>query len=95
VNLEALGRRGGEKGCDLAPKTGLVLLHSQHEVGPAARDRDRDSGITSNGVDGHERALERAGGGEPLQEHRDRSLLAQLVRDSFLTEHKALVGREG
>src|SRR4051812_37786498 len=38
---------------------------------------------------------ERAGGGEPLQEHRDRILLARLVRDRRLAEHKALVGREG
>src|SRR3954466_621197 len=62
VDLEALGRRGVEKGCDLAPPTGLVLLHGKHEVGPVARDRVRDGGITSDGVDGHERARERAGG---------------------------------
>src|SRR4051812_2882819 len=69
--------------------------HGKHEVGPVAHDHVRDGGITSDGVDGHERALERAGGGEPLQEHRDRILLARLVRDRLLAEHKALVGREG
>ena len=67
----------------------------KHEVGPVARDRVRDGGITSDGVDGHERALERASGGEPLQERRDRILLARLVGDRLLAEHKALVGREG
>ena len=56
------GRRGVERGCDLAPQTELVLLHGKHEVGPVARDRVRDGGITSDGVDGHERAREHAGG---------------------------------
>src|SRR3954465_1384564 len=70
-------------------------MGGKHEIGPVPRYRVRDGGITSNGVDGHERALERASGGEPLQERRDRILLARLVGDRRLAEHKALVGREG
>src|SRR4051812_20637233 len=44
-----------------------ICVLSEVPAGSRRRmDRVRDGGITSDGVDGHARALEHAGGGEPL-----------------------------
>src|SRR5215212_7486277 len=60
-NIEAAGWGMGERALDLSQQVRLVLLHAQQVVGLVLDDGCRDGGIAGNGVDGDERALERAG----------------------------------
>jgi hypothetical protein len=94
-DIEAASSGMGERARDLGQQVRLVLLHAQQVVGPVLDDGCRDRGITRNGIDGDDCALECAGVRQSPQQGRDRHLLTGRVLDRLLAEHEAFVGRKG
>jgi hypothetical protein len=95
VGVEGLWGWVIEEALDFAMERGLVVLNGQEIVGLLVDDAPGDRGVAGDRVDGDQRAGQRPGGGQALQEQRDRGGFVRLLLDRLLAEHELLAGRKG